>query len=369
LRDSLGSHALSTNLANQGSVDRVVLGGYLGTETLVNKDNTIQGQGFIEHLASFQNQGTVDANIPGTTLYILGAPTTNTGTLRADAGAVLNLNYTTLTNFDSTTGTLIDGTYEVRSGTLSFNNNGFSADIVTNAAKILLDGTSGPPSILDQNGNNALANLARNAGQFILQNGVNLTSAPSDFTNSGRMTVGDRSTFTVGGLNTYINTGLLQGTGTVEAGLVSSSGTVHPGNGPGILTINGSYSQTSSGILDIELAGSSSYSALAVAGSASLDGMLNLSLTGGFMPFDGEQFVILTSRGLSGTFLDSTIKIDDVTFTVEYSPSGFTNDVVLDAHVSSTSVPEPSELVMFVLGLAGMGALFSRRSRRRGRAE
>jgi hypothetical protein len=247
----------------------------------------------------------------------------------------------------------------------SFNNNGFSADIVTNAAKILLDGTSGPPSILDQNGNNALANFARNTGEFIIQNGVNLTSALSNFTNDGRMTVGDRSTFTVGGLNTFINTGLLRGTGTVEAGLVSNSGTVHPGNGPGILTINGNYSQSSSGILDIELAGSSNYSALAVAGLASLDGMLDLSLTGGFMPFDGEQFVILISRGLSGTFLDNSVEIGNVSFTVEYSPSGFPNDVVLNAHV----VPEPSTLVLLGLGLAGMGALFYRRSRRRRHAE
>ena len=88
--------------------------------------------------------------------------------------------------------------------------------------------------------------------------------------------------------------------------------------------------------------------------------MLDLSLTNGFMPIDGELFVILISRGLSGTFLDNNIQIGNVTFTVEYSPSGFPNEVVLDAHVSV--VPEPSALVMFVLGLAGMGALFSLQS-------
>jgi hypothetical protein len=59
---------------------------------------------------------------------------------------------------------------------------------------------------------------------------------------------------------------------------------VHPGESPGILTINGNFSQSSSGILDIELAGLSNYSALAVAGSASLDGMLDLRLTGGLNP-------------------------------------------------------------------------------------
>jgi hypothetical protein len=75
--------------------------------------------------------------------------------------------------------------------------------------------------------------------------------------------------------------------------------------------------------------------------------------------------VILTSSGLSGTYLDNIIQIGNATFTVEYFPRGFPNDVVLDAHVSSPSVPEPSVRVMHVLGLAGMGDLFARRSRRR----
>jgi hypothetical protein len=38
---------------------------------------------------------------------------------------------------------------------------------------------------------------------------VNLTSALSNFTDDGSMTVGDRSTFTVGGLNTFFNNGLV----------------------------------------------------------------------------------------------------------------------------------------------------------------
>ena len=47
-------------------------------------DNSIQGQGFIEGLASFLNEATVDANVSGGTLEI-AVPTTNTGTLEATA--------------------------------------------------------------------------------------------------------------------------------------------------------------------------------------------------------------------------------------------------------------------------------------------
>jgi hypothetical protein len=54
----------------------------------------------------------------------------------------------------------------------------------------------------------------------------------------------------------------------------------------------------------------------------------------------------------------------NVTFTVEYIPIGFANDVVLDANVSSpTSTPEPSSLIMlFGFGLAAV-VMYTRRTR------
>ena len=64
--------------------------------------------------------------------------------------------------------------------------------------------------------------------------------------------------------------------------------------------------------------------------------------------------MILTSGGLIGMFTDNTIELGNVTFTVEYSPTGYSNDVVLSAQVSS--VPEPSALVIFGIGITGLGA-------------
>ncbi len=76
--------------------------------------------------------------------------------------------------------------------------------------------------------------------------------------------------------------------------------------------------------------------------------------------------MILTSDGLSGHFTDNTIQIGNVTFTVEYSPNGFANDVVLDASVSTiTATPAPSSLAMlFGFGLACLGMTYARRSRK-----
>jgi PEP-CTERM motif len=76
-------------------------------------------------------------------------------------------------------------------------------------------------------------------------------------------------------------------------------------------------------------------------------------------------FTILTSSGLSGTFNDNAIHDGNVTFTVENSPAGFANDVVLSAQVSS--VPEPSSFLLLGLGLVSAGILAARRSSCRAR--
>ena len=69
------------------------IAGNSSSYSLTNVDNTIQGQGTIEDLTSFQNGGTVDAL--GGTLETYEVLTTNTGTLEATDGG-------TLTLFDST---------------------------------------------------------------------------------------------------------------------------------------------------------------------------------------------------------------------------------------------------------------------------
>src|SRR5208337_2386841 len=86
------------NLSGGGTINlndpNSFLIGYNGNETLVNKDNVIQGQGYFANLASFQNQaaGTVDANARGGTLYVQSVTTTtNTGTLEATGGGTLYL--------------------------------------------------------------------------------------------------------------------------------------------------------------------------------------------------------------------------------------------------------------------------------------
>jgi hypothetical protein len=73
----------------------------------------------------------------------------------------------------------------------------------------------------------------------------------------------------------------------------------------GVINITGSYVQTASGALSIELGGTTAgtqYDQLRVGGSATLNGALNVSLVPGFLPADGNSFQVLTFGSRSGDF-------------------------------------------------------------------
>ena len=101
--------------------------------------------------------------------------------------------------------------------------------------------------------------------------------------------------------------GTLLGKGTVAAA-VTSAGAVTVGDSAtkaGLLTVTGSYSQESTGILDVAVGGTtagSQYSQLAVSNGVSLGGTLNIKLIGGFTPAIGDRFTIVTGSAVTGQF-------------------------------------------------------------------
>ena len=108
----------------------------------------------------------------------------DTGTVQVLSGTLSMQG--TFSNFSATTNTLTGGTYDV-SATLQF----VGAEIVTNAAAIILTGSAA--QIIDQSDNNALLNFATNtaAGTFVIQGGSNFTTSGA-FSNAGSVTVGAR---------------------------------------------------------------------------------------------------------------------------------------------------------------------------------
>ena len=318
---------------------------FSGSGASFTNESTIQGAGRIGNYSmALANDGTMLANQTSPLVIAPGASGfSNEGTLSVNAGSTLTINGP-FTNVSSN-GTLARGTYTV-SGIL-----GLPQSISANAAKTVLSGPAW--QILNTTESvNALAALSGNAtsGDLTVENGAVLTTTKS-FTNSGKLMVASGSSFsatsyvqkagtaTVDGTLTAssgvnVEAGTLLGEGTL-AGAVSSSAAVTIGDSPtqaGKLAITGSYSQGASGILNASIGGSepgAQYSQLAVSGAASLDGTLNIALTGDFVPAVGDTFTIMTAGSVTGQFttINGTAINSNEHFEVSYRGSA----VVLQA--------------------------------------
>ena len=94
---------------------------------------------------------------------------------------------------------------------------------------------------------------------------------------------------------------VLSGPGSIAGHLANAAGSVAPGSGLGTLSITGDFSQGASGVLNIEVSGSSSFDALRVTGSGSLGGTLNVTNLGGSYAI-GSVLTVATFAARSGAF-------------------------------------------------------------------
>ncbi len=129
----------------------------------------------------------------------------------------------------------------------------------------------------------------------------------------------------------------LIGSGTLAANLVNA-GTVSPGNSAGGITVQGDYTQQATGVLEIQLGGTTAgtqYDQLTVTGTATMAGTLNVSLIDGFVPQVGDSFTILPYAMRSGGF--STLNLPDgYRWGVDYGYSGLTLSVLEGGSISGT---------------------------------
>ena len=111
------------------------------------------------------------------------------------------------------------------------------------------------------------------------------------------------------GMTVYQLSTLTGGDGIITANTVHNRGAVSPGNdGAGVMTIAGSYNQTATGRLMIELGGltpGAEHDQLIITNLANLDGALEVALINGFSLGFNQTFDILTSGNvLTGQFTD-----------------------------------------------------------------
>jgi hypothetical protein len=186
-----------------------------------------------------------------------------------------------------------------------------------------------------------------------------------------------------------LEAGLLKGTGTVVGNVSNTGGAVAPGDSPGILTIDGNYTQGPGGAFDELLAGltaGTGYSQLDVVkvgglrGVASLDGALDITKSSSFSLAVGDVFTIMDFASSTGNFSTFDYNGASCSFVsgvlgcangVQFTELFASGDTMLDLVVTnagvSPAIPEPSTWALMLIGFAGVGFVGYRRAKR-GRA-
>ena len=123
----------------------------------------------------------------------------------------------------------------------------------------------------------------------------------------------------------------------------NTGGIVHPGLSPGILTLNGTFAQ-STGSFNVDINGTTAgtgFSQLNVTGTgtAALGGTLNVTLGGGFTPSAGNTFTVMTFTSHTGDF---------ATFNAPALPGGlvWTKTVTATAVILTTNPPSVPDLTI-----------------------
>ena len=156
-----------------------------------------------------------------------------------------------------------------------------------------------------------------------------------------------------------INGGRLSGRGLIQGDVVVMGGTMSPGDSPGVLTLQGNYTQLSGGTFLAEIAGlvpGTEYDQLLVSGTAALDGKLDVALLNGFVVQLGDSFVLMTFASETGRFslLDLPALPNGEYWTLSYNP--------YDLTLTDKPVPEPSSFLLLGSGLLGALGAFRRKS-------
>ena len=215
-----------------------------------------------------------------------------------------------------TDGTLTGGRWEL-AGAISFTQP--APAFTTNAADV----------VFEPNGNVAGMALATNDAAGTLTVTGTRTLAVSTFTNDGAVRVDSGSVVAAttdyvqaGGETLLVETssalsaggtvtvtgGTLAGIGTVTGALHADGGSVAPGvdpGTPGVLNVDGDYTQSAGGRLDVDIAGTTpgtEHDQLAVTGTATLDGTVGVTPADGYDPAGGTQYTVLDAAAVSGGF-------------------------------------------------------------------
>lgn len=144
-------------------------------------------------------------------------------------------------------------------------------------------------------------------------------------------------------------TGAIMGDhGTIE-GNVFSKGVVAPGSSSGILNIDGDLHNT--GVIELEISGSSNFDLLNISGTLTAGGTIKVSLSDSYSPQLNDSFGLLRFS----KFVDAGYIFDFAA--AELADPRWkwdTSDFLRNGTISVISVPEPGSLALILISMAGI---------------
>lgn len=304
-----------------GGHERITGGLVLGGGSSIN----IGGGGLIDFSGGNQTLGT-----SGSTATINFADNNAANKIGIDGNMTLTVG--SGMTLSGNTGTIGSSIYTTGTGNLI--NNGAIKSTGTGTITINPSGTFTNGGTLSAVSGSTLAinqNFTQTAGQTSANGTISLASGTGTLT---------------------LNGGTLTGSGTLQGNVINNASLLGTDT-PTSLIITGSYTQGSSGRMNLLLSSAGTFSFLTVSGSASLDGLLDVSLQNGFIPTVGETFTFLNygSRTGSGQFTVSSANAG-YTYLVNYASNNATLSVLT---VGEVNMPEPGTLALLIpLGVGGL---------------
>lgn len=346
-----------------GANPNVTMGVASGTRGQITVDGfgsqlNVRGGGS-EIVVGAGGEGTVNAMNSGIVRGLdmtLGQQASGVGTVNLTGGGTISLTGSTSDGNGPrlTIGEAGKGTLNIEAGSLSiFGQGGQGAlilgdvsgsegvvNLTNGAARLSVGGDSGGLTIIGDSGvgrlnitssgqltspNGGLSVVAREASAqgFVTVDGggsrwdagtnlyVGLDVDPAAGTVSGRggsAVVSVVNNGTIEADTITIGNGLVTGIGTLDGNVVNRGGIIAPGSNLGLLTVDGDLS-LQSGQVDLELSGldARNFDRITVNGDVDLGGVLNVTLTNGYIPAVGDVFDVIVGDDISGRFATANL--------------------------------------------------------------
>ena len=163
-----------------------------------------------------------------------------------------------------------------------------------------------------------------------------------DLTKTGNGILTLNGSFRTAGGTLQAQGGTIRGNGSLGGHFSNVSSAVAPGEGTGVLTVQGFFSQFNSGTLQMEIGGTTpgtEHDQL-VANSLQFGGKLEIDLVDGFVPSPGDQFVLFESHSTFGNFTSLQLPVGIKWDTTNLRADGIlavVNPIILDGDYNGTN--------------------------------